>query len=44
MPIGRKYIHQNSKAITPPMLASPLAMEPKIPVIGMIKQLRKKTP
>ena len=44
IPTGIKYIHQNSRAITPPMLVSPLAIELKTPVIGMIKQLRKKIP
>ena len=43
-PMGKKYAHQHTRAITPPLLVSPFAMLVIIPVIGMIKQPMKKIP
>lgn len=37
-------MHQNSSAMIPPILVSPFAIVPNIPVIGMIKQEKKNTP
>ena len=44
MPIGRKYAHQNSKAIFPPILIFPPDIEAlKTPVIGITKHPKKNT-
>ncbi len=43
-PMGKKYTHQASRAMTPPPLVSPDDMPLKTPVIGMIKHPTKKTP
>ena len=44
MPIGKKYTHQPNRAMVPPFPISPIAMPVSNPVIGIIKQLMKKTP
>lgn len=44
MPIGRKYAHQQSRAIVLPLPFLPSVMLVKAPVIGMMKQLMKKMP
>ena len=43
MPIGKKYKHHTSSAITPPIEPDALWLA-NIPVIGIIKQLIKNTP
>ena len=43
-PIGIKQMHQNSSAMLPPLPLFPFAMLVNMPVMGMMKQLRKKTP
>ena len=43
-PIGRKYKHQISSAITPPLCEELPLLFAKTPVIGMIRQLKKNMP
>jgi hypothetical protein len=43
VPIGKKYAHQISSAIVPPDEVDP-QLPTNIPVIGIIRQLKKKIP